>query len=197
MTAMPYVNLLTGNPGKIKAAESVFAPRGIQVRSKKLDIPEIQADTSLEIARWGAKTAYQRLRQPVIREDHSFTIDALGIPGPYMAHMYNKVSVQTLTHLIKDLEDRSAHFTIATVYVDERGKDHGFSYDVPVVLDTTPKGPEGRGWERIFRFPGDKRVFAEFPESDRLDVFSRNYIEIADIIAPQTRELDHTAGRRR
>ena len=77
------IYLLTKNAGKIKAANSVFNEYGIEVKSIEKEYPEIQADSSIEIARQAAQEAAREFNVPVIREDHSFFIHALGIPGPY------------------------------------------------------------------------------------------------------------------
>lgn len=48
---MKYVYLMTKNKGKIAAAQSIFDKYKIEVRSLDFDIPEIQADSSIEIAK--------------------------------------------------------------------------------------------------------------------------------------------------
>lgn len=74
---MKYIYLMTKNPGKIAAAQSVFSKYDIEVRSLDFDIPEIQADTSIEIAKYAVERAYEKFKEPVIREDHSLFIDEI------------------------------------------------------------------------------------------------------------------------
>lgn len=58
---MKEVYLMTKNPGKVLAAQSAFVPFGIEVKSLDFDIPEIQANTSIEIARDAVSKAYDNL----------------------------------------------------------------------------------------------------------------------------------------
>src|SRR2546426_6685402 len=90
--ANQQIYLLTGNQGKIDAANLVFNKYGIDALPLELDIPEIQASTSQEIARAMAVEAYQRTGKPLIREDHSFFIDELGFPGPFTAYIDKAIS---------------------------------------------------------------------------------------------------------
>ena len=43
MVHMEHIHLLTGNEGKVKAANLIFGKYGVEVKSLGLDIPEIQA----------------------------------------------------------------------------------------------------------------------------------------------------------
>ena len=48
---MKTVYLITKNQGKIMAAKSVFDKYGVELKNVEQEFPEIQADTSLEIAK--------------------------------------------------------------------------------------------------------------------------------------------------
>lgn len=179
---MTNVYLLTGNPGKIAAANAVFNRYGIEVEPLKLDIPEIQADNSKEIATAAAIEAHRQTRKAVIREDHSFYIDALGMPGPFMAYIDKVISVDQLMKILDTLPSREGHFELAATYVDETGTAHEFSYSVPVVFSQEARGDESMRWERIIQFADDSRTFAEYPESERAGYWTRNYEAIAALI---------------
>ena len=179
---MTNVYLLTGNPGKIAAANAVFNRYGIEVEPLKLDIPEIQADNSKEIATAAAIEAHQQTGKSVIREDHSFYIDALGMPGPFMAYIDKTISVEQLLKILNTLPSREGHFELAATYVDETGTAHEFSYSVPVVFSQEARGDESMRWERIIQFADDPRTFAEYPESERADYWTKNYEAIAALI---------------
>lgn len=180
---MKQVYLLTGNPGKIAAANLIFERFGVEVLPLELDIPEIQATSSQEIARNAAQEAFERTNKPVIREDHSFFIDELGIPGPYMAYMDKKVSVEQLLKMLDTLSSRDGHFELAAAYVDANGKLHEFSYRVPVEFSRTAQGNSDQRWERVIKFKDDDRVFAEYPETERASVWTKNYEQIAQLMA--------------
>jgi len=175
---MKQVHLLTNNPGKIKAANFIFNMHDIEVLPLQLDIPEIQA-TSAEIARAMVEQAYKIVNKPIIREDHSFFIKELGFPGPFMAYAYKAIDNNHLIKILKTLESREAYFELSAAYCDNSGKVHEFSYQVPIIMSTEARGDEKLRWERFMMFPGDSRTFAEFDESERLEIWSKNYESIA------------------
>lgn len=77
------VGVITKNPGKIKIVEYVFSKYGIDFEFIGKEFPEIQAATSKEIAEFTVKQASRELNMPVVREDASLYINALGFPGPH------------------------------------------------------------------------------------------------------------------
>jgi non-canonical purine NTP pyrophosphatase (RdgB/HAM1 family) len=178
---MKTVYLVTKNPGKIMAAKSVFDKYGIDVKNLNQEFLEIQADTSLEIAKHTAVEASKATNSPVIREDHSLYINALGIPGPYMAFMEKKLSLERLLKILELNSDRTGYFDISTVYAEPGGKILEYSYQVPIYFKAVEmvKDPRG-GWNGIICLEGEKRAFTEYPEIERLDFWNKNYIKIAE-----------------
>ncbi|HCH34922.1 MAG: Non-canonical purine NTP pyrophosphatase [Candidatus Saccharibacteria bacterium GW2011_GWC2_48_9] len=180
---MKQVHLLTGNLGKIKAANHIFNKYGIEVHPLALDIPEIQADTSLDVAVDMVKKAFNLTGKAVIREDHSFYIDELGIPGPFMAYVDKRVSTDSLLKILNTLSSRTGYFELSAAFADEDGKVSEFSYKVPIEFALEPKGDESQRWERLIKFPNDTKVFAEYNESERVSTWSKNYEQIAQMIS--------------
>lgn len=176
------IYLLTGNQGKIDAANLVFNKHNIEVLPLELDIAEIQAATSQEIARAMAIEAYKLTGKPVVREDHSFYIDELGFPGPFMAYVDKTISAEQLLEIVDTLKSRDAHFELAATYVDEFGKAHDFSYSVPLTIGKEIKGTNKLHWERLMMFKGDSKTFAELDKDHRAEVWTKNYEEIAKVI---------------
>jgi non-canonical purine NTP pyrophosphatase (RdgB/HAM1 family) len=179
---MKQVRILTGNPDKIKVANHIFNRRDIEVLPLELDIPEIQAATSIEIARYMVEQAYKMTGKSSIREDHSFFIKELGIPGPFMAYADKTVSPEQLLKIIDTLGSHDAYFELGAAYCDETGEVHEFSYQVPVVMSNEIKGTHELRWERLMMFPGDTKTFAELDADDRLGVWTKNYEAIAELI---------------
>src|ERR1700722_7912180 len=108
MVHMEHIHLLTGNEGKVKAANLIFGKYGIEVKSLGLDIPEIQASSSGEIAKAAALEAHKLTGKAVIREDHSFYITELGFPGPFMAYADKTISPEQLLAIVNTLTSRDA-----------------------------------------------------------------------------------------
>jgi len=180
-----YVYLMTRNQGKILAANSSFSKYDIEVRSLDFEIPEIQADTSIEIAKYAVERAWEKFHEPVIREDHSFFIDELGMPGPYMAYIERQIDLDHLIKILKTLDKRTGHWSIGTAFMDKDGRVHEFTFDVPIVFELEPRGEEINSWIRLVRFANEARVLTEYPEEERLHVWNVNYEKIAKLIAEQ------------
>ena len=179
---MKHVYLLTGNADKIIGANRIFGAYEVEVRPLALEIPEIQASTSAEIARYAALQAYELSGKPVIREDHSFYIKELNFPGPFMAYADKAISVELLLEIINTLKSREAYFELAAAYVDAEGKLHEFSYQVPVVMATEIRGDEKLRWERLMMLPGENKTFAETDGSDRAQLWTKNYEAIGRLL---------------
>lgn len=178
-----YVNLMTKNQGKVLAAKSSFNKYNIEIKSLDFDIPEIQADTSIEIAKYAVQQAWDKFHEPVIREDHSFFINELGIPGPYMAYIERQIDLEHLVKILKTLEKRDGKWTVGTAYIDKEGKLYEFTFDVPIVFELEPRGKEINSWVRLIRFVNETRVLTEYPEEERIYVWNQNYEKIAKLIS--------------
>jgi non-canonical purine NTP pyrophosphatase (RdgB/HAM1 family) len=176
---MKQIHLLTSNSGKIAAANTTFKQFEIEILPLVLDIPEIQAASSQEIANDAARKAFLVTNKPIIREDHSFFIDELGIPGPYMGYMDKKMSVGQLLMILNALSIRSGYFELAAAYINASGSLYEFSYQVPVEFSTVARGDSSQRWNQIIKFKDDSRVFAEYSEAERLPIWSKNYECIA------------------
>lgn len=177
------IYLVTKNPGKLLAANSVFGKKNIELSQVNKDYSEIQADNSLDIAKHTALEAARELGSPTIREDHSLYINELGIPGPYMNYFEKKISVKNILKILSKFKDRSGYFEVATVYAEPNGKTKEYSFKVPFQIAKKEKGKLQSGWPSIIILKGEKRTLAEYPESERVNIWNKNYIKIANYIA--------------
>ena len=182
---MNEIYLLTENEGKLTIAQSVFSKFNITLKQISPKYPEIQADTSLEVARYAALEAAKTEKVNVIREDHALFLDALGFPGPYTKFIEHAFSVEKLIRIIDSLDNRTGHFEISAVYARPDGKFKEYSYTVPISISKEPRGSLSglTGWNRALILEGETRTFAEYDEKDRLNVWAHNFERIAkDII---------------
>jgi XTP/dITP diphosphohydrolase len=179
---MKTVYLVTKNPGKLMAAKSVFNSNKINLLPVEKDYPEIQAESSLEVARFTALEAAKELSTPAIREDHSLFIHAIDFPGPFTSFMEKKIKPDILLHLLKGFEDRGGHFEVATVYAEPDGKTFEFVFQVPMTFGTEIKGENLERWDGLIRIYGEERALTEYPESERIDVWNQGYKAIAEYI---------------
>ncbi len=177
------VNLITKNPGKLLAAQNAFKKYKILVNQITKEFSEIQADTSLEIAKYTALQAASEFQLPIIREDHSMIINALGIPGPYTSFVEKHLSAEKLLEILKTQKDRSGYMEVATVYAEPNGFTLEYSYKVPIFFRDKIIVPDPKnGWGGIIRLANETKALTEYPESDRVDLGNRNYITIAEFL---------------
>jgi len=168
-------------------AKSVFDKHKINLLPIEKDYPEIQAETSLEIARFTAIQVAKDLSAPAIREDHSLFIHALGIPGPYTSYIEKKIDAEKLLQLIDCLKDNTGHFEVATVYALPNGKTFEYVFQVPMTFGKKIKGVDARGWNGLIRLHKEKRAITEYPEEERLPIWNQGYKAIAEHIVAKTK----------
>lgn len=179
------VYLLTGNPGKVRSARKAFEGTGIELKQLDEDYSEIQASSSLEVARHTVKQAMKDYDKPVIREDHSVYLDAIpGYPGPYINYFDNKLSAENLLRLL-DGEDRTGCFEIAAIVGLQNGEIKEYEFKVPIEISQEIRGSE-RNWDRVMMLEGEDETFAESSEKSRLEVWNQNYRRIAEELAEES-----------
>jgi non-canonical purine NTP pyrophosphatase (RdgB/HAM1 family) len=174
------LHFLTGNKFKVETAKLALSPFDIEVVPVTLNIPEIQADTNVEIARHSVLVATKMLGKPVMREDHGFYLTAFpGWPGPYMAHTEKIIAPEDTLQLLHG-KDRSGYFEMALAYATPEGGLIEFSYRLPTTIaETTRPGSKDFGWDSIIRLGDENRTLSEYPPEERYQFFTQNYIQLA------------------
>ena len=173
------IYLLTKNTGKLKAAKSVFDKYNIDILLVEKEYPEIQADSSLEIAKYSAIKAAKDLNAPVVREDHSLFInDEFRFPGPYTNYFEKKIPVETLLKILAIIGGNSGEFEVATVCAYPNGSTFDFVFKVPMSFGNENKSTR-KGWGGLIHLNNEKRAITEYPEEERLEIWNRGYEEIA------------------
>lgn len=176
------IYLVTRNAGKLMAASRAFTGTGIELCPVEKEYPEIQADSSREVARYTAVMAAKELGSMAIREDHSIFLNAWGIPGPYMNYFEKRISAAKLLTMLSGESDRSGYFEVAAALAESSGKVQEFSFQIPLSIATEERGTLQSGWNRVIVLDGETRTLAEYPESERLHIWSQNYYKIAVVL---------------
>lgn len=181
------ITFATGNKGKVASMQRHIAQSGIDavVIQAPLDLTEPQADTATEVALSKAKQAYAQLKKPVLVDDSSFHISALGgFPGPYIKYMLTTIGVEGIIDFMKGKADRTAYFLSSLVYVDDRGEEHVFS-DAPywgVISEAIDEYDSEIAWSDLFKIfipNGSDKVLARMTPADheRVDKKQANSYE--------------------
>jgi len=156
--------MVSSNADKAREVAEFFGST-VQVTHVSLDIPELRSEDVTEISRQKAHYAFDRLHSPLIVDDTVFCIDALkGFPGPYAAYVLHTIGNTGILKIMKDAEDRNAHFTTAIAFADSDGI-RVFSGTVNGRIVTEPRGTEGFGYDPIFEVGG--RTLAEIPIGEK------------------------------
>lgn len=175
----PEVYLITRNKGKLLAARRAFSKFKIELKQIAKDYPEIQADSSIEVARHTVAEAVKEFGVPVIREDHSLFIKALGgFPGPYTNYFDRTIPAELLLKMMSSFKDRSAYMELAAAFALPNGGMFDFAYKIPLKISESVRGSIGN-WNKILILKDDKETFAEVTEESRVDMWSKNYENIA------------------
>ena len=142
------ITFITGNPHKIEEAKSVLKDYDITIESLQFDIDEIQHYNPLEITKAKARAAYEKAGYPIVVNDSSWEIPALGgFPGGYMKDVANWFTAEDFLALMKDKNDRRIILHGVVAYFDgEQLK--LFIYDQTGVFINQPRG-EGTSMNQV------------------------------------------------
>jgi len=152
LTRIAYVS---NNPHKARESSSILRELGIEVEVVQVDIPEIQSDDVVEIAKFRAREAYRLLKRPVIVEDAGLFIDALnGFPGPYSSYAFKTIGINGILKLMRGERRRTATFKSVVVFHDGR-RMRAFLGQVRGRISFEPKGSSW-GFDPIFEPKGLK-----------------------------------------
>ncbi len=182
--APPAENLIlvSTNPNKGIEVERIL---GIPVLRVSLVLPEIQAATVEDIARYKLEVARAKGYGRLVVEDVSLGFDALGnFPGPYVRWLLEMAGAKGLGAIAYSLLDRSARAQCCVAYWN--GKEpHIFNGEVEGEILVEPRGERHFGWDAWFQPFGSAKTFAEMTpeEKDAISHRGRAYRQLADHLA--------------
>jgi len=179
------VGVITRNRGKIKIVEHVFPKYGVEYELIDKEYPEIQAATSKEIAEYTAIQAANELKMPVLREDASLYINALGFPGPFTAFFEKMVPPEKILEILKPFKDRSGYFECAISFVEPGKQPVTFVERYDIEINETLEGNEVfiKSYDKILKFKGETKTFAQYSYEERIPIWAKYYEKIAQYIA--------------
>ncbi|ADG13424.1 non-canonical purine NTP pyrophosphatase, rdgB/HAM1 family [Methanocaldococcus infernus ME] len=164
------IYFITGNINKVREAETIL--KDIKIKNIKIEYPELQG-TLEEVAEFGAKYCYERLKKPLIVEDSGFFVEALkGFPGTYSRFVYETIGNEGILKLLKGVSDRRAYFKSVIGYCDENGVQL-FSGVVKGYVSSEIRGDKGFGYDPIFIPEGYDKTFGELGIEEKSKVSHR------------------------
>lgn len=156
---------VTSNPVK---AQRLGLHLQYPVEHQNIDLPEIQSLDVREVVEHKVRAAYAIVGRPVLVEDYSLQVHALGnLPGPLVKWFMQGIGAQGICTLLGQSEDRSATTQVCLGYFDGTevrlflGERRGH---VPL----EPRGEGIFGPDTIFIPDGWDVTWAEMNEDQRL-----------------------------
>jgi non-canonical purine NTP pyrophosphatase (RdgB/HAM1 family) len=159
---------VTGNAGKLREAESLL---GYRPESFALDLPELQTLELHEILRGKARAAFAALGRPVLVEDVSLELAALGgFPGPLVKWMLAAIGPQGIAKTAAALGDVRARAVSGLAYLDATGGEEElriFEGAAEGTLVLGRRGEHGFGWDEVFQPAGSPLTYAELTPAEK------------------------------
>ena len=156
--------LVTGNDDKHREAQRIL---GRTLARERLDLPEIQAATTAEVALQKARAAFAILRRPVIIEDAGVELEAFGtFPGPFIKYWE---TLGVLISICRALDGPRQRGAVAVCVLGVCTADGSFVVEgrTKGTIAESPRGTQGFGWDAIFVPEGEARTFGEMATAEK------------------------------
>ena len=178
---MKKITYITGNKAKIASARQVLEPLGFEVDNIKMDTPEIQANDVIEVSKYSASYAANKLNVPVLKNDSGLFVNALnGFPGVYTHYVEDTITEDGLLKLMDGIEDRSAYFKESIAYCEPNKEPVVFVGITKGRIDTKKSGENGWSWDYVFIPDGEEKPLACFEDEKKWSFWSEDaYKELA------------------
>jgi len=145
--ALSQVVFVTSSVHKHREAEAIL---GFPLTRTWLDLDEPQTLDVLEVARHKARLAHALLHRPVLVEDTSLELLALGgFPGPLVRWLLEAAGPAALARVLDGFDDRRATARCVALMFDGEREWVGHG-TVAGVITEAPRGASGFGWDVVF-----------------------------------------------
>ena len=156
-----YLVVVTSNQNKIAEINEII---GTNHKVSKLDIPEIQSLDIDEVITHKAKSAFEKIKKPVLVEDISLAIKALnGLPGPFVKFFLQTLGTEGTVKLVGKAKTDTK--VTAAIAIYDGKKLVIFNGIVYGTLSPKNRGVNGFGFDKVFVPIGYRQTFAEMPPS--------------------------------
>lgn len=160
---MKNVTFITGNQSK---ADFLAKYLDDEIKHEKIDLDELQSLDLQVITEHKAKQAYKKINSPVLVEDVSFVINALGqLPGPLIKWFEQSLGLEGICQLVDKLGNREAVARVCFAFYDGELLKF-FNGEVAGLVTDRPMGADGFGWNSIFIPHGVSKTYAQMDEDE-------------------------------
>ncbi len=138
---------VTSSRDKHREAQAIL---GFPLERVDLDLPEWQGLDVLFLAQMKARQAFSQLQRPVLVEDTSLELAALGgFPGPLVKWLLKAAGPQALPKILEGFADKTAYAKTAAVVFDGEKLVSAVGA-VRGTIVGEPRGHHGFGWDVVF-----------------------------------------------
>ena len=163
---MKEIIFATGNQRKLIEAESMLAHYAISIQPRAIEIDEIQHHDPAEITKAKARAAYEVIHEPVVVQDTSWSIPALGgFPGGYMKDIAGWWQPEDWIQIMDRHEDKTIHCHEHVAYFDGEQLQH-FEHTYNGHFSDKPRGVKGNSIEQVACLYGDKTLAEGHDETE-------------------------------
>lgn len=159
------ITFITSNPAK---AEQLEWHIKYPIKHLKVDIPEIQSLNLDEVIQHKAKAAYELVHIPVLVEDFSLVLHALGkLPGTLIKWFLEEIGTAGVCHLLDNTINRAATATVAFGLYD--GKNFRlFKDERNGTIARSPRAEQKFATDSIFILDGYGKTWSEMSKDEQL-----------------------------
>lgn len=144
---MKNITFITGNQHK---ADYVARFLGEKIAHHRLDLDEIQSLDPRAVLEHKVRQAYQMLKKPVLVEDASLALTAMGrLPGTFIKWFCEELGMEGLATLAHSLESQEAVGLDLFALYDGKTM-HVFRGEMRGRIASKPRGTGGFGFDAIF-----------------------------------------------
>ena len=161
--------VVTSSPDKLAEINEIL---GTNHKVSKVDIPEIQSLDLDEVIENKAKSAYEKIKKPVLIEDVSFEIERLkGLPGTFIKFFLKTLGTEGTVALVEG-KDTTTKVTAAVAIFDGKNL-KVFKGTIYGTLSPKDRGEHGFGFDKVFIPNGYNQTLAEMPPSLKIKISHR------------------------
>lgn len=175
---MKKIYFASGNDYKRKEIEALFPSYEIVLpKDEGIEFNPVEDGMSfVENASIKAKALWNIVHAPTLADDSGLSVDALsGRPGIYSARYGEKDGKRLedsernklLLSELRDVQDRSAHFVSALVFIFDENRTYSIEERVDGKIAYVPSGSHGFGYDPIFIIDGIERNMAELSDEEK------------------------------
>jgi len=158
---------VSSNSHKSEEVQRILSNLGLNIRSFKTTLEEIQSNSMCEIAKRKAIDAYSKKQKPVIIEDDGLFINSLeGFPGPYSSYVYGTIGNKGIMRLLENTKLRDAKFVAIIAYYNGIDDVKLFESSIPGKISSIIE-QGGWGYDPIFIPDGESKTYANVSDKDK------------------------------